>query len=320
MIGAAPSRPVVVVAGPTASGKSRLALDVAAEFGGTVINADSMQVYRELPILSAAPDAVARARVPHRLYGVIPAAESCSAGRWRELALAEVEAAAADARLPIIAGGSGLYLRALISGLNRVPTVAPEIRAAARARLARSGAAAMHTALAARDPVMAARLLPTDSQRLVRAWEGLEATGKSLSEWQRPPAEAGASAGLRFLILVLLPPRPDVYAACDARFHSMVAGGAVAEVAALAARRLDPALPAMKALGVPELMRHLAGEIPLEQAVRLAQQATRRYAKRQMTWLRHQLTPDKVIGEKYSERLTSKIFSYISSFLLTWGN
>ena len=308
---------VVVVAGPTASGKSALALDIAEAFRGTVINADSMQVYRELPILTAAPDRTARARAPHRLYGVIAADEGCSAGHWRGLAVAEIDAAADAGRLAVVVGGTGLYLRALMTGLARIPPVPKAVRGAVRDRLGRDGAAALHGELAMRDPVMAARLGPGDGQRIARAIEVLDATGRSLAEWQRPRPGPGAADRLRFLTVLLLPPRAALYAACDARLEAMIAHGAVDEARALGASGLDPRLPAMKAVGLRELLHYGAGEITLEEALRLGRQATRRYAKRQMTWFRNQMTPDHTIDAQYSESIRPEIFSYISNFLLT---
>lgn len=317
------SVPVVVIGGPTASGKSALALAVAEAFGGTVINADSMQVYRELEILTARPGTAELSRAPHRLYGVMSASEPCSAARWRELALAEIEMSHGAGRLPVLVGGTGLYLRALLDGLSPIPEVPPEVRAAARNRMAALGGPAFHAELARRDPVMAARLAPGDRQRLVRAWEVLEATGRSLADWQAEPARADPDAPrLTPLCLVLEPPRAAVYAACDARFRAMLEAGALEEVRRLAALHLDPALPAMKAVGVPELMAHLRGEIDLLSAIAAAQQATRRYAKRQFTWFRHQLPgarrlrPEGV-GEQFLESLRSLIFSIIRQFLLT---
>lgn len=311
---------MVIVAGPTACGKSALALALAEEFGGALINADSMQIYRELPILTACPGADARARAPHRLYGVLAASEACSVGSWRAMALAEIIDAHGKGRLPVVVGGSGLYLRALVTGLARIPPIPPAIRAATRDRLDRDGPEALHRELAARDAAMAARLSPRDGQRLARALEVLAATGRSLAEWQRPlPADADAAgaAPLSFLSLLLNPPREAIYAACDHRFEAMVAEGALDEAASLARQGLDPALPAMKAVGLRELLGHLSGETTLAEAVRLGQQATRRYAKRQITWFRHQMTPDHTEVEKYSERLTAKIFPLISKFLLT---
>jgi tRNA dimethylallyltransferase len=318
------SRPtVLLIAGPTACGKSALAAAVAAAWRGTVINADSMQVYRELSLLTARPRGEELAAVPHRLYGVLSAAEACSVARWRALAVAEVETALAAGRLPILTGGTGLYLHAFEHGLSAVPPVPAGIRAAARAELADLGRQAFHARLAERDPVMGARLAPGDSQRLLRAWEVLAATGRSLADWQAAPA---APAPYRLAKLCLLPPRRAVYAACDARLAAMVApaegeGGAIEEVAALLALQLDPALPAMKAVGVPEFSAYLAGQTSLEAALARAQQATRRYAKRQMTWLRHQFIgndPTVLIMEtQYSESLRQDFFAKIRQKLLT---
>ncbi|MCA8931742.1 MAG: tRNA (adenosine(37)-N6)-dimethylallyltransferase MiaA [Rhodospirillaceae bacterium] len=281
-------RDLLVVAGPTASGKSALAADLAEELGGVVINADSMQVYRDLAILTARPDAAALARVPHRLYGVIDGAEACSAARWRDLAQVEIAKAQAAGLLPIVVGGTGLYLRALTGGLAPVPAIPSEIRAEALAMVETQGLAALRADLARRDPEMAGRLRPSDRQRLIRAWEVVVATGRSLAQWQADPAPPGPAA--RWVIV--LPERAGLYAACNARLHAMVAAGALEEVRRLAARGLDPDLPAMKALGVPDLAAHLRGEVTLEAAIAAAQQATRRYAKRQTTWLRTQVMAD----------------------------
>jgi len=310
--------PLVIVAGPTASGKSALALALAEALSGTIINADSMQVYRDLAVLTARPGAAELARAPHRLYGVIDAAEACSAGRWRDLALAEIAAARAEDRLPILAGGTGLYLRALLDGLAPVPPVPPEIRAAARARHAELGGPAFRAALAALDPEAAERLAAGDTQRLIRAYEVAKATGKTLAAWRR-----GQSApDFRAAAILLLPPREQLYQACDARFLAMMRRGAEAEVQALLARHLDPALPAMKAVGVPELAQLIAGRLTREAAIAAAQQATRRYAKRQYTWFRHQLREGvglskRVIAEQFSESLVPEILPFIRQFLLT---
>ena len=313
--------PVVVVAGPTASGKSGLALALAEAVGGVVINADSMQVYRELTLLTARPGPEALARAPHRLYGVMTGREPCSAGRWRALALEEIAACHGKGAVPIVVGGTGLYLRALEDGLAPVPEVSAEVRAAARALHGELGGAGLHAMLAERDPVMAARLRPSDSQRVIRAWEVLEATGRSLADWQAETADpADAPAPYRFLRLVCLPPRDRLYAACDARFLRMVEAGAVEEVRALRALALDPALPIMKALGVPELSGLLDGWLTRDEAIVRAQTATRNYAKRQMTWLRTQMpegTHTVIVGEQYSESLDQEIFAKIRHFLLT---
>jgi len=310
--------PVLVIAGATASGKSRLALDAAEALGGVVINADSMQVYRELSVLTARPGAADQARAPHRLYGVLSGAERCSAGRWRALAVAEIEACHAADQVPIMVGGTGLYLRALEKGLSEVPEIPAAVRAAAEAKHRELGGAAFHAALAVRDPAMAARLWPGDRQRLVRAWEVLDATGRSLADWQDDGAVASP---YWFRTIVCSPPRDALYAACDARVTAMIDAGAVAEVRALAALNLDPALPVMKALGVAALGRHLAGEVSLNAAIAATRQQTRNYAKRQMTWLRTQLLPDHpdaiIVDEQYSESLWPEIFRNIRQFLLT---
>lgn len=286
MSAAGPSRPVIVIGGPTASGKSALALAAAQALGGTVINADSIQLYRELRILSDRPPAATVEGVPHRLYGVRSAAAACSAAAWRDMALDEIRAAHTEGRVPVVVGGTGLYLSALTRGLSPVPEIAEAVRRRVRERLAKIGPEAAHAELTARDPEMAARLRPTDRQRLARALEVLEATGRSLAEWQRVPG--ALPADLRFLCLALLPERDALYAACDARWRRMMAAGALDEARAVAALGLDPRLPAMKALGLRPLLRHLAGDIDLAAADALARQETRRYAKRQTTWFRHQ--------------------------------
>jgi tRNA dimethylallyltransferase len=305
---------VVIIAGPTASGKSALALDLAAHYGGTVINADALQIYRDLRILSARPDPAAAARAPHRLYGVLDAAERGSAARWRELALAEIAASLAAKRLPILGGGTGLYLRALMQGLAPVPDIPPEIRDEAAGLYQRLGGVGFHERLARLDLAAASRFPPGDRTRLMRAYEVVRATGRPIGEWQRQPASA---ASYRFATLLLAPPRDALYAACDARFAAMIAAGGLDEAAALMARELAPDLPAMKAVGVPELMRHLRGEIALADAVAAGQQATRRYAKRQLTWFRHQLDADLTCVEQYSESFLHLSRHFIDHLLLT---
>jgi tRNA dimethylallyltransferase len=322
--------PVVVLTGPTASGKSDLALALAGEFGGTVINGDSLQVYRELEILTARPGPAELAQAPHRLYGVLPGRERCSAGRWHGLAAREIDRAHDEDRLPVVVGGTGLYLKALEHGLAAVPPIPPEVRAAAGARHAALGGPAFHAALAERDPESAGRIHPADRQRLIRAWEVHEATGRTLAAWQ---AQGQDSGPYRFHRLCLIPPRETLYAACNGRFLAMVERGALDEVARLLALELDPALPIMKALGVPELAAHLRGEISLDQAIARAQGSTRRYAKRQLTWLRTQgpkdlgqsgspgkignKTTQTIIESQFSERMDSQIFNIIREFRLT---
>jgi tRNA dimethylallyltransferase len=299
--------PVIVIAGPTASGKSAAALAVAEAFSGTVINADSMQVYRELPVLTAQPSPAETGRAPHRLYGVLPAAERCTAGRWREMALAEIEAAHGAGRLPIVVGGTGLYLKALMEGLAAVPPVPPEIRAETAARHESLGTAAFHAELARLDPAMAARLAPGDTQRVRRAYEVVIATGRSIAAFHQDMEPAP----YRFVPLLLMPPRDILYQACDRRCQAMVDAGALDEARALIAQGLDPALPAMKAVGVRELARHLSGELEFAAALDLFQRATRQYAKRQYTWFRYQLRAAQGWDAQYSESIGPEIFSFI---------
>jgi tRNA dimethylallyltransferase len=306
--------PAIVIAGPTASGKSALALALAEALRGTIVNADSQQIYRDLPILSARPDSAAEARAPHRLYGWLDAAERGSAARWRSLALAAMAEARGEGRLPILVGGTGLYLRALIEGLAPIPAIPAAVREEAREIYRRSGQEGLRAALAALDPAGAAGLAPADVPRLLRAWEVVRATGSPIAEWRQRPSRG---APWRFATILLMPPRPALYAACDARFAAMVEAGALAEAAALAARALDPTLPAMKALGVPQLLRHLRGELSLAEAILLGQRATRNYAKRQTTWFRHQLAADLVLCEQFSERLLHRSRQFIDGFLLT---
>ena len=299
--------PVIVVAGPTASGKSAMALAIAEAFGGTVINSDSMQVYRELPVLTAQPSAADQGRVPHVLYGVLPAAERCTAGRWREMALHEIAAAQEKGRLPVVTGGTGLYIKALTEGLAPIPDVPPNVREETASLHQALGAERFHVALAERDPVMAARLAPGDTQRVRRAYEVFAATGRSLASYQAETATEDVS----FIKLLLMPPREALNAACDARCRAMIAAGALEEVRALLAQGLSPDLPAMKALGMRELARHIRGEIGLEEAVALFQRATRQYAKRQYTWFRHQLPGAQVWDAQFSESLKAETFSFI---------
>jgi tRNA dimethylallyltransferase len=278
----------VLIAGPTASGKSALALALAEKTGGLVINTDSMQVYRDLRVITARPTEAEEAQVPHRLYGHVDAAVNFSAGAWVAAAAGILSEARAERRLPIFVGGSGLYFKALTRGLSAVPPIPPLVREGVRARLERDGVEALHAELAARDPLSAERLKPRDRARIARALEVVEATGRALTDWHReglPPLLAPDE----FSALFLSPAREQLYGRIDARFDAMLAAGALDEVAALAARRLDPMLPAMKAHGVPVLIRHLKGEITRDEASEIGRADTRHYAKRQFTWFRHQL-------------------------------
>ncbi len=257
---------------------------LAERVGGTVINADSMQVYRELRIVTARPGPADEARVPHALYGVRRAAEPGSAAWWREAALAAMAAAHAAGRAPILCGGTGLYLSALTQGLSPMPEPGPAARDEARALLAAIGPAALHARLAEADPTTAARLRPSDGQRLARAWEIWRATGTGLAAWQQA---VGPPPPWRFHMVLLDPPRPALRQAIAARFAAMLQAGAVEEVRSLLALDLDPALPLLRAQGVPELARYIRGELSLEAAAALAVLASGRYVKRQATWFRN---------------------------------
>jgi tRNA dimethylallyltransferase len=276
---------VVLIAGPTASGKSAAALKLARELGGTIVNADAMQVYADLRVLTARPSPEDERAAAHRLYGVLDGAERCSAGRWARLAADAVAGIAAEERAAIVTGGTGLYFRALEEGLSPVPDAPPEIRAAAEARWKELGPAAFLAEVVAQDPAMA-RLPEGDTQRLVRAWEVFAATGKPMSHFQA--LERAPLIGAVDARVVVEPPRDVLYARCDARAEAMLGEGAVEEVRRLLGRNLDPALPVMKALGVAEIAALLRGETDRDEALARLQQNTRRFAKRQLTWFRNQ--------------------------------
>ena len=281
------TRPTIaLIAGPTASGKSELALQLAEATGGAVINADSAQVYRDLPVLSAAPSEGDRERAEHLLYGLLDGAQPCSAADWAQMAKREIARLHEEGRLPILVGGTGLYLRTLLDGIAPVPAIDPGIRAEVRA----AGVAENLAALAPLDPVAAATLNPGDTTRIARALEVVWSTGKTLGEWQEQ-REGGIGEEIELQALALLPPRPWLYERCDRRFAQMVEHGAFTEVETLLARGLDPDLPVMRAIGVAELGAHLRGEATLEQAIAAGQQATRNYAKRQYTWFSNQPPP-----------------------------
>ena len=273
----------VLIAGPTASGKSREALTLAQAIGGVIINADSMQVYREAPILTAQPSTQDKAQVPHLLYGHVGATEVYSVGRWRDDALGALSQAKGMQRVPIFVGGTGMYFSALTEGLADIPEIPADIRDAARALLDKIGVEQLHAQLAARDPLTASKLRPSDPQRVLRAWEVFEATGRPLVEWQNAPA-APVLKSARLAMFVLDPPRPDLRARIARRFEAMVDEGGLAEAQSLAG--LDPALPAAKLLGLRQLQGLAAGELSRGEALESAITATRQFAKRQMTWFR----------------------------------
>ena len=308
--------PIIVVGGPTASGKSSLAMDIAMEFNGVVVNADSMQVYDELRILTARPTTEDERRIEHRLYGVMAPSHSCSVGRWRDLAVREVANVHESGRLPVVVGGTGMYIRALMQGLAAIPAVPPSIRKEVQDLYRKQGGEAALTDLAKVDPETAARLAPGDQQRVVRALEVYRATDRSLSDWLAA-GNQGALAHAVFQAITLQPPRDTLYSHIDARFRQMLDDGALDEVKHIRSLDLNPELPAMKAVGLRELGRYLDGATPLDEAIAAAQQASRNYAKRQLTWFRNQIPEAQSFFAQYSESERPKIFSFIRQFLLT---
>jgi tRNA dimethylallyltransferase len=279
--------PLVLIAGPTASGKSALALALAQQIGGVIVNADSAQIYRDLRVLSATPTAEERRLAEHLLYGVRDGALPCSAADWAGTARQEIAGIHASGRTPILVGGTGLYLRTLVDGIAPVPAIDPEVRTRVRETLVEDN----RTKLQTLDPEAAAKLKPGDAARINRALEVILSTGRTLAEWQKQ-REGGISEEVDLRALILLPPRKWLYARCDERFAHMIDEGAVAEVEALLARKLNPNLPVMRAIGVAEIAAYLRGEISLDDAIAAGRQATRRYAKRQYTWFAHQPPAD----------------------------
>ena len=299
----------ILIAGATASGKSALALALAEQLNGRIINADSMQVYDTLDVLTARPPREDLRRAPHVLYGHVPVAAPYNVGQWQAAALAEIKAAQAAGQRPIIVGGTGLYFKSLTTGLADIPDIPDAIRNGLRARLNTDGAAALYGELERVDAPLAARLPPTDTQRILRGLEVFEATDQPLSVWQAQPLDAPLSD---YLGLLLMPAREWLYARCNQRFDAMLEAGALAEVEQIWALNLPPDTMALKALGVADLMAFLHGEIDRDTAIAQAQQATRRYAKRQMTWFRNQMSAWPRFSEQEYENNFAKIFSFIS--------
>jgi tRNA dimethylallyltransferase len=279
--------PLVVIAGPTASGKSGLALALAQQIGGVIVNADSAQVYRDLRVLSAAPTDQEQRAAEHRLYGVQDGAIPCSAADWATMAKREIAHIHANGRTPILVGGTGLYLRTLLEGIAPVPAIDADVRARVRQEAVDENRAKLE----ALDPAAASRINRGDTARINRALEVILSTGKTLAEWQKQ-REGGIGGEVNLRPLILLPPRKWLYARCDERFAHMIDEGAVAEVEALLARKLNSNLPVMRAIGIRELSAYLLGETSLDEAIAAGRQATRRYAKRQYTWFAHQPPPD----------------------------
>jgi len=309
----------VLIAGPTASGKSALALALAerigartAHAGAVVVNADSMQVYRELRILTARPSAAKEARAPHALYGHVPVTQAYSAGRYMRDAEAAINAAWQSSRIPIVVGGTGLYFKALLEGLAPIPPIPEDIREHWRAEAGRLGAARLHEILKTADPLAAARLLASDTQRIVRALEVAEATGRSIVAWQSEPGR-GVLSDVPAVRVVVTPERQELYRRCDARFAAMLRDGALDEARSIGALGLDPALPATRALGLEPLQGHLMGQIDIEAATTAAQVQTRQYAKRQITWLKRNMISWQWRNLKQMESLIDEIMQFIQA-------
>jgi tRNA dimethylallyltransferase len=289
------NRKIIILSGPTASGKSALALVIARAVYAVIINCDSKQLYAEIPIITAQPTLEEKAQVPHDLYGVISAAEDCSVGRWVDMAKIAIDKVHEQGKVPLLVGGTGMYVKSLTEGIAQIPDIDDAIRRQARDLVQEKGAAYVHEILQKDDPAMAARLKNNDSQRITRAYEVLKQTGKSLSWWQEQPNKL-VYPPENFLKFFLSPPRETVYANCNTRFLKMMEAGVMQEIEALDAMRLNPELPSMKAHGVPELLAYLHGTMTLEAAIDQAQKNTRHYIKRQFTWFRHQMKDTVVVS------------------------
>ncbi len=302
----------ILITGPTASGKSGLALQLASRLGGTIINADSMQVYRDLHILTARPSAEDEAVATHMLYGHVDGHEGYSAGRFQREAADAISAAHNVGRVPIIVGGTGLYFKALLEGLSPIPAIPDAVRSHWRQQEREYGADALHTVLCRDDPVMAARLDPNDGQRIVRALEVVHATGKSLDDWQQQPGTPviDPAACLR---LIVMPDRDVVYRQSEERVDAMMAAGALDEVRALQVRHLDVALPVMRALGVRPLIQHLSGQLARDETVTAVKAETRQFIKRQLTWFKGNMSAWKAITTQQTESYLDEIIAFIDS-------
>ena len=308
---------IIVITGLTASGKSRAALMLAESLNGTIINADSMQVYQALPILTAQPTAADRDRVPHRLYGTISPEQISSAGTWSQQAAREIEAARSSNCVPILVGGTGLYLKALFQGIVDAPPISAEVRNLVRAKLEKEGIDSIYAELSLADPAMAQKLRPQDAQRLVRALEVFTETGRSLLEWQQSATKAALPLD-KVLLISFEPDREILLPAIAARLKQMVERGAIEEVRDLMQLNLPLDRPILRAVGVREFSAYIQGAYTQEEALVQANIASRQYAKRQKTWLRTQMRSfgkgEKIVNAQFSESFVTEILSFVRSF------
>ena len=303
----------VIICGPTGAGKSSLALNLAEKFKGVIINADSVQIYREIKILSGRPTSDDYRKAPHRLYGIMSIFKPCTLGIWRKMALETIKECELSGRLPIICGGTGLYIKFLLNELSAIPEISPSIKLEAREKLKELGNENFRELLSKNDPASASRIKSGDTNRLLRAWEVFTATTKPLSYWHKKSRKAGSQH--KFFKVCLMPERKALYSICDQRFLEFVEQGAVEEARAFDFITASPELPASKTLGLLELIKYTKGELELSDAVEQAQRATRRYAKRQLTWFRHQLDEDFLIQNLSCSKTVSDCFKKIVNFL-----
>ena len=303
----------IIICGPTGAGKSSMALNMAKKFKGVIINADSIQIYREIKILSGRPTSDDYRQAPHRLYGVMSIFKPCTLGIWRKMALETIKECELSGHLPIICGGTGLYIKFLLNELSAIPEIPPSIKLEAREMLKELGNENFRELLSKNDPVSASRIKSGDTNRLLRAWEVFTATTKPLSYWHEKSREAGPQH--KFFKVCLMPERKALYSKCDQRFLDFVEQGAVEEARAFDFITASPELPASKTLGLLELIKYTKGELELSDAVEQAQRATRRYAKRQLTWFRHQLDEDFLIQNLSCSKTVSDCFKKIVNFL-----
>ena len=311
-----PLKPILILAGPTASGKTRLALDIAERIQGIIINADSIQIYKELQILSSRPTIEQQMRASHQLYGILSVHERCSAGRWLSLVKPAIEKSWESQKIPLITGGTGLYIKVLLDGISAIPDIPSNLINDLQKRLSLIGAKAFREELAKKDPNAASRILPNDSQRLVRAASVIASTGQSLEYWWSKKVQIPA-INARFLTIVLYPPRELLYSNIEARFDEMILQGAVDEAAEFSRLSVDPALPAARAVGLKELLRYINHELDLSCSIKKAKQATRNLAKRQLTWAKNNINANFFVCEQYSEDLIDRLIDKINKFLLT---